>query len=221
MEFNEIDILFNNFLKQDRIFEPQLKSFETKLLNSIGSDKESKAYVIKHLSAIKKEFKNGTYTGAKSINQKQQTSPPKNNPTAKSQKEKKPTPKKKKTTVVLKTKREKKKYVVPASKNKINENDAILLKLRIEYIRKPHSISMLANVLQFNEASLIEVITSCGFENINSSTIVKMEHITPLAEQIFDRRKEILEFESEIISKTPKTKPNYFRLIYNSPGSKR
>lgn len=67
MEFNEIDILFNNFLKQDRIFEPQLKSFETKLLNSIGSDKESKAYVIKHLSAIKKEFKNGTYTGAKSI----------------------------------------------------------------------------------------------------------------------------------------------------------
>jgi hypothetical protein len=221
MEFNEIDILFNNFLKQDRIFEPQLKSFETKLLNSFGSDKESKAYVIKLLSAIKKEFKNGIFTGVKSINQKHQTSAPKNNPTAKSKKEKKPTPQKKKPSLVLKTKKDKKKYVVPASKNKINENDAILLKLRIEYIRKPHSISMLANVLQFNEASLIDVITSCGFENINSSTIVKMEHITPLAEQIFDRRKEILAFESEIVSKNPKTKPNYFRLIYNSPGSKR
>ncbi len=218
MDKEEIINLFNNFLNQDRIFEPQLKSFESKVLTVVGNNKELKQYAITQLLSIKKKFKNGVYEGPKSISHHNKPSIPQS---SKPKKEKSTPPKKKKTTSTIKPKREKKKYVVPASKNKINEEDAILLKLRIEYVRKPHTMSMLADVLQFNEASLIEVITSCGFENINSNTIVKMEHITPLAEQIFDRRKEILEFESEIISKTPKTKPNYFRLIYNSPGSKR
>lgn len=221
MEIKELDILFNNFLKQERIFEPQLKSFESKLFSLIGGNIESKDYVSKQLTSIKKQFKNGIYIGAKSINNNSQSSSPKSKPTSKSKTEKQVSQKKKKPIVAQKTKKEKKKYVVPASKNKINEDEAILLKLRIEYIRKPHTMSKLASVLQFDETSLIEVITSCGFENINGSTIVKMEHITPLAEQIFDRRNEIIQSESEIVTKPPKTKPNYFRLIYNSPGSKR
>lgn len=221
MENQELDILFSNFLKQERIFEPQLKSFESKLFSLIGGNKESKDYVSKQLTSIKKQFKNGIYIGAKSINNNSQSSSTKLKPTSKSKTEEQVFQKKKKPIVAQKTKIKKRKYVVPASKNKINEDEAILLKLRIEYIRKPHTMSKLASVLKFNEASLIEVITSCGFENINGSTIVKLEHITQIAEQIFDRRKEILEFESEIVSKTQKTNPNYFRLIYNSPGSKR
>lgn len=221
MEIKELDILFNNFLKQERIFEPQLKSFESKLFSLIGGNKESKDYVIKQLTSIKKQFKNGIYIGAKSINNNPQSSSPISKSGYKSKTEKKVSKKKKNQLANQKSKKEKKKYVGRSNKNRINEDEAILLKLRIEYIRKPHTISKLASVLQFDETSLIEVISSCGFENINRGTIVKMEHITPLAEQIFDRRNEIIQYESEIVTKTPKTKNNYYRLIYNSPGSKR
>jgi hypothetical protein len=96
------------------------------------------------------------------------------------------------------------------------------MKLRIEYIRKNYTVSQLASELFFKESSLIEAIESWGFDNISSSTLLTMDHIKPLADQIFDRRNEIIQWESEIVSpKLPKTKPNYYKLIYNSPGSKR
>lgn len=221
MNSKEIDILFNDFLKQDRIFEPQLKSFESKITALTGANKEFKEYTNLLFKSIKKEFKNGVFTGAKSVNELKDSSLPKTDNIFKSKIAERQSQNKKKTISGSKYIKEKKKYIVPASKNKINENDAILLKLRIEYIRNPHTVSELAAVLKYRPSKLIELIKNCGFEEINSNTVVKMEHIIPLAEQIYDQRKKILDFETEIISKTTKTKPNFFRVIYNSPGSKR
>lgn len=116
----------------------------------------------------------------------------------------------------------KRKYTPPRSKNKISETDAILMKLKIEYVRTPHTISQLTKKLYWDEDYFIEALEKLGFSNVSTNSKIKLEHLKPLAEQIFDRRREIIAWETEIVSpKIQKTKPNYFKLIYNSPGSKR
>jgi len=116
----------------------------------------------------------------------------------------------------------KRKYTPPRSKNKINETEAIIMKLKIEYIRNPHTISQLAKKIYWDEDYFIEILGKLGFSDINVNSKIKLEHLKPLAEQIFDRRREIIAWETEIVSpKIQKTKPNYYRFMYNSPGSKR
>lgn len=220
MDINEVDKKINAFLLQNRIFEPQYKAFEVKLLSQISGDKELNEYLKKLLGFLKKDFKDGVYCGNHSIDKlKQKLQPQVTLPKPKKEKPVKKTTTKQKP--IPKQKKQKPKYVVPKSKNRISEDDAILMKLRIEYVRKPFTIFSLADELEFQKESLLEVIRSCGFKDANYDTRITIDHITPIAEQIFDRRNELIAFNSEIITKQPKTKPNYFKLIYNSPGSKR
>jgi hypothetical protein len=116
----------------------------------------------------------------------------------------------------------KQKYVPPKSKNRIDYNNAILLKLRIEYIRVPHSISVFAHKLYFDLDVLIEAFSQIEGSQLKGDSIIKIEYLKPYCGQIYDRMSEIIEWESEIVSPNlQKTKPNYFKVIYNSPGSKR
>ena len=218
MDQKELDTIFSAFLRQDRIYEAQYNAFRSKTLALIGGNGTLKNYAIPLLDKMKCQIKNGVYIGVNSLarlkNEKR------NDKSAEATKRK---PRKEKSFVKQpKEKKHKKKYVVPESKNRFNEEDGILMKLRIEYIREKYTVSLLASKLYFKESSLIEAIESWGFQNIKGSTVLTMDHIKPLAHQIYDRRNEILQWESEIVSpKLPKTKPNYFKLIYNSPGSKR
>jgi hypothetical protein len=222
MDIKEVDSKLNDFLLQNRIYEPQYKAFEVKLLSQFSGNKDLHLYIKNLLTSLKKDFKDGVYCGNHSLEKlKQKVNPQPLSPKPKKEKviqERKKTLNPKPSP---KLKKQKPKYVVPQSKNRISEQDAILIKLKIEYVRKPFTILSFAEELQFQKESLLEVIRSCGFEDVNYDARITMDYITPIAEQVFDRRNELIAYNTEIVSKQPKTKPNYFKLIYNSPGSKR
>lgn len=220
MSVEEIDKKISAFLLQNRIYEPQFKSFESKILSQLSGKKDLYLQTQKLLNQIKKDFKEGLYCGNKSIEKLKQSLDPKPQIT-KPKKEKQVKKKSSNPKPIPRLKKQKSKYVVPKSKNRISEDDAILMKLRIEYVRKPYTILSFAEELEFQKESLLDVIRSSGFEDVNYDTRIIMGHLIPIAEQVFDRRNELIAFNSEIVSKQPKTKPNYFKLIYNSPGSKR
>ena len=220
MDINEINSLLDRFLKQERIFEPQYKSFQVKLVATVGNDINTKNYLIGCFKLISGFFKDGVYIGKKTIDELKNPHNTKEKATQKSSLKiaKINTEKLKQIT----TKKEKKeKYIVPPSKNKLTAKEAILLKLKIEYVRKKYTILSFAEELQFDKESLLEVIKSCGFKDLNYQSLITIDHIAPISEQVFDKRNKIMAYESEVVSKNPKTKPNYFKLIYNSPGSKR
>lgn len=222
MDNRELEKKFHDFLLQNSIYEPQYKAFEVKLLSQISGDKDLHVYTKNLLILLKKDFKDGVYCGNHSLEKLKQklnpqpllSKPKKTKIKQESKKTKSPKP-----SPLLK--KQKSKYVVPQSKNRISEEGAILIKLKIEYVRKPYTIFSFAEELQFQKESLLEVIRNCGFKDVNYDTRITMDHITPIAEQVFDRRNELIAHDTEIVSKQPKTKPNYFKLIYNSPGSKR
>jgi hypothetical protein len=136
----------------------------------------------------------------------------------------------------IKNKRKKKKKAIVNDKQKLNEpiikpyknkdnmsvEKSNILRLKTDYIRKPHTIIEFTDKLLWDENYFIDWLIDRGFKGIQPSSILKIEYIESLAEEIIQRRKKVVKWETEIVTKNrSKTKPNYFKLIYNSIGSRR
>ncbi len=219
MDINKINSLLDKFLQQERIFDPQYKAFQAKMITTIGNDLNTKNYLFACFKLTSGSFKDGVYHGKRTIEELKNPQKPKEKVKPKSTINNKIS--KKKAPLTSSKKKIKPKYVVPPSKNRISPEEAILLRQKRMYVNTPHSLSQFAEILQFELESLIDVLHSCGFENLDGNKLITIDHIIPISEQVFDQHNKIISFETEVVSKTPKTKPNYFKLIYNSPGSKR
>jgi hypothetical protein len=100
--------------------------------------------------------------------------------------------------------------------------ESYILRIKKEYIRKPHTIKLFTEKMYWDLSTFIEWLNERVFDDVNAFTTVKLEYLEPIIEKIIDRRKEIIKWETEIVTKnSTKTKPNFFKLIYNSTGSKR
>jgi hypothetical protein len=117
MDQKELDTIFSTFLRQDRIYEAQFNAFRSKVLSLIGGNGILKNYAIPLLNKIKSQIKNGVYIGVNSLTQLKKDK--QNDKSAETTKNK---PRKEKSSVKQpKEKKHRKKYVVPESKNRLNE----------------------------------------------------------------------------------------------------
>ena len=132
--------------------------------------------------------------------------------------------KKKKTNSKLSENKEEKGTRIRTYRTKENKSieESYILRIKTDYIRKPHTIKQFTEKMYWDLSAFIEWLNERGFDEVNAFTPVKLEYLEPITEKIIDRRKEIIKWETEIVTKNlTKTKPNFFKLIYNSTGSKR
>lgn len=97
-----------------------------------------------------------------------------------------------------------------------------ILRIKTDYIRKPHTVKMFVEKMYWDLPGFIDWLNQRGFKEVSAFSMVKLDYLEPIIEKILDRRREIIKWETEIVTRNiTKTKPNFFKLIYNSTGSKR
>lgn len=112
------------------------------------------------------------------------------------------------------------KLFLQESKNRMNDFDAMFLKIRREFINTPHTIAEVAGKV-FALRDFLTELKKIGFSNVNYNTVVEKEHLLPFTERIYFNRYAGVEKTGNKQYHARKTLPNYFKVIYNSPGSKR
>lgn len=105
--------------------------------------------------------------------------------------------------------------------NKMKIDEAELLKLRRKYVNTNYTILKLCEELYWFPASLVLVLKTKGLSQVSLNSLVDMEIIKMLKDEIYSRMLEINDYETEIVTKIKKVRPNYVKLIYTPTGNKR
>lgn len=207
----------NKFLMQPHIAKAQFIAF--KLKYSLKYNDKDKKLLLKTFKIIDTHFKNGYYSGPSKLSEilnpkkkKKDTNKP--NPIATKKKKNKrikpPKPKKTTSKVSVKTKED----VINKIKDlKHKRKHYRFTKYKRLFLNKDLKIDDIADYYHYNQNRFLREMMN-GFPSIKGSHKIHEHHIRYIINNLLDKLEKNKADKETIVTKNPKTKPNYFKVIY-------
>lgn len=113
----------------------------------------------------------------------------------------------------IEKKRKKKEYLIAKTKKRHNSEYYRLLKLKRTFLMKECNLSDLCDYYFIKESWVLSELLK-HFPEVKMSDKVNLEHLRYISENLYETLCEVKKYGETIVSKNPKTKPNYYKLIY-------
>tara|TARA_B110000977_G_scaffold199441_1_gene286866 strand:- start:48 stop:800 length:753 start_codon:yes stop_codon:yes gene_type:complete len=113
----------------------------------------------------------------------------------------------------IEKKRKKKEYLIAKNKKRRSADYYKLLKLKRTFLKKDCNLIELCDYYFIKESWVLSKLLE-HFPEVKMSDKVNLEHLRYISENLYETLCEVKKYSETIDSKNPKTKPNYYKLIY-------
>ena len=113
----------------------------------------------------------------------------------------------------IEKKRKKKEYLIAKNKKRRSAEYYRLLKLKRTFLIKDCNLIELCDYYFIKESWVLSKLLE-HFPEVKMSDKVSLEHLRYISENLYETLCEVKKYSETIDSKNPKTKPNYYKLIY-------